>query len=124
MTFAPIPRSLSHLAFTGTGFLHGFLYLSDQEANLQPYLHTFPSVTSLDRYLKEILEMGCFSELKRLELDIALDSFWPSESHDPAPMFPFEAISKEPTLVTKLHLGSVLVREVIRPEVVIICARS
>ncbi|KAF9386162.1 hypothetical protein CPC16_007703 [Podila verticillata] len=32
--------NLSHLAFTGAGFLHGFLYLSDQEATLQPYLHT------------------------------------------------------------------------------------
>ncbi|KAG0032617.1 hypothetical protein BGZ82_006468 [Podila clonocystis] len=77
-----------------------------------------PAIRVQTRYMKEILEIGCFSELQGLALDMALDSFWPAESLEPPVMLCFSAMFAEPTLVTKLHLGTIMRKQSIRPAVV------
>ncbi|KAG0025011.1 hypothetical protein BGZ81_007469 [Podila clonocystis] len=81
-------------------------------------LATKPAIHVRTRYMKEIMEIGCFSELQGLALDMALDSFWPAESFEPPAMFCFSAVFAESTLVTKLHLGTIMRKQSIRPAVV------
>lgn len=49
---------LTHLVFTGVEFIFGHLYQAIDIDRLQPHLHTFPSVTSLDLDLFSLVEMG------------------------------------------------------------------
>lgn len=51
--------------------------------------------------------MGCFDELRNLEFDVALDSFWPPVG-EPAPPCLFGILFTDPALITKLHLGTKL----------------
>ncbi|KAF9369796.1 hypothetical protein CPB97_003289, partial [Podila verticillata] len=76
-----------------------------------------PGVQIPTRYIKDIMEMGCFSKLQRLDLDVALNSFWPVESLDPS--FSFGAIFTQPALVAKLHLGHCFEKRIIRRAVAV-----
>ncbi|KAF9324816.1 hypothetical protein BG006_000207 [Podila minutissima] len=77
-----------------------------------------PAIQVRTRYMKEIMELGCFSELQRLELEMALDSLWPAEALELTSTFSFGAIFTEPAMVTKLHLGTSLRKQSIRSAVV------
>ncbi|KAG0032618.1 hypothetical protein BGZ82_006469 [Podila clonocystis] len=70
------------------------------------------------RFLQEILEKECFAELRSLELNIALDSFWPPEEGSDESTFTFGTIFSEPTLITKLQLGTPWKKQTVRPAMV------
>ncbi|KAG0089027.1 hypothetical protein BGZ93_005484 [Podila epicladia] len=77
-----------------------------------------PAVQVQTKYMKEIMQVGCFSELQRLELEMALDSFWPAETLESTSTFSFGAVFTEPAMITKLHLGTSVKKQSIRPAVV------
>lgn len=105
-------------AMTDNGVRLEHFVISEPKDSKSIELGVQPAIQVRTRYMKEIMELGCFSELQRLELEMALDSFWPAEALELTSTFSFGAVFTEPAMVTKLHLGISLRKQSIRPAVV------